>query len=212
MRNINVGLAGMSSLIAQATTALTLKEWFESDDDRTYVVAFAEYCDYMQSTNREGYSSAPFSRTYKLLQQLSAGKPIDALANIDSINESYVLMMRDIGMLLIKEASLYARGESDWRPFNIKISLPNVLINALGIKDIADVKACEDETVSFVNYTPALDFNSVETSKELLAFVVNREDFSMRDVFKTKGTAYESLVINGVAYLTLATMGVKGRI
>ena len=62
-KTYNVGKVGISGLIAQADTPLTLDNWFESSEDRTYIVKFSDYCAYMTTFGRECYSNVPFSRT-----------------------------------------------------------------------------------------------------------------------------------------------------
>lgn len=208
----NVGKNGISGLIAQADTPIALDFWFESIEDRTFVVKFSDYCAYMATFGREGYSNIPFSRAHKIMEMLTTGQLNMSRNDVSEvISFCYSIMIKDIGTLLIKEACLYARKDSDWEPFNIAISLPVVLIDyfgkisSVGIKDLTD----EDR---FVDVVATTDFNEMIHSDELLNMLLNRDDISMQDIMLAKDTKLEEIVIAGIMYLEMYKKKIKGRV
>ena len=119
---INVGKNGINGLIAQADTQLTLDNWFESSDERTFIIKFSDYCAYLATYGRENCDTIQFSQAYKIMEMLTKG---DVKLTRDEVNKivtaCYCSMLRDIGVLLIKESCLYARKDSDWKEFNIEV-------------------------------------------------------------------------------------------
>ena len=81
----NVGKQGISSLIAQADTPISLDYWFESVEDRTFVVKFSYYCAYMATFGRDGYSNIPFSRAHKIMEMLTTGQLNMSRADVSEV-------------------------------------------------------------------------------------------------------------------------------
>lgn len=211
-KTYNVGKVGISGLIAQADTPLTLDNWFESSEDRTFIVKFSDYCAYMTTFGREGYSNIPFSRTHKVMEMLSVGQTdIDKDDALAVITDCYCTMIRDIGTLLIKESGLFARKDSDWKEFDIDVSLPVVFIDYFGIEDkisLDEVKSCEQ----FVDLTVLDSFDNLIKSDVLLNMLINRDDITLQDLMLTKGTPLEYILRKGITYLELSEKGIKGRV
>lgn len=209
---INLGKNGMCGLIAQADTTITLSDWFESAVDRVFVAKFADYCAYMAMHGREGYSNTEFSMAHKIMEMLTVGElSITYEEALKVINSCYSVFIRDIGTLLIKEACLFARHDSDWCEFSIHVSLPVVLtkyfgmVNVIGYENVSDVR-------EFVNLTLASEFDTLIKKDSLIDLLISRDDISMSDVTLTKGTQLATLLSAGVAYLEMSNRNIKGRV
>lgn len=208
----NIGRDGMCSLIAQADTPITLAEWFESDADRSYVVKFSDYCAYISTYGREGFDNLPFARAHRIMEMLTIGKLNIGREEVDDIIlSSYKVMIKDIGKLLIKEACLYARNDSDWKPFNIEVSLPVVLLDYFGKTSSVGVDTIVNER-RFVDVTPESQFNKLVETPQLMNFLIGRDDITMKDIVSTKDTPMERLLLSGITYLLLHDNNIKGRV
>ena len=208
----DVGRDGICSLIAQADTPITMAEWFESDVDRSYIVKFSDYCAYISTYGREGYNSLPFARAHRIMEMLTVDKLNIGREEVDNIiTSSYKVMMKDIGNLLIKEACLYSRKDSDWTPFNIEISLPIVLIDYFGKTSSVGVDNIINEK-KFVDVVPESKFNKLVETPQLMNFLIGRDDITMKDIVSTKDTQMEKILLSGITYLLLHDSNVKGRV
>jgi len=208
----NVGKDGISGLIAQADTPIALENWFESVEDRSYVVKFSDYCAYMATYGREGYSNIPFSRAHKVMEMLTQGQLNMSQNEVNEIvSFCYNILMADVGKLLIKEACLYVRRHSDWKPFKVEISLPVVLLNYFGTTSSVGVDTLDEEE-RFVDVIPESDFNKLISTPQLMNILVNRDDITMQDITQTKGTPLEDILLSGITYLLLCGKNIKGRV
>jgi len=208
----NVGKDGISGLIAQADTPIALENWFESVEDRSYVVKFSDYCAYMATYGREGYSNIPFSRAHKVMEMLTQGQLNMSQNEVNEIvSFCYNILMADVGKLLIKEACLYVRRDSDWKPFKVEISLPVVLLNYFGTTSSVGVDTLDEEE-RFVDVIPESDFNKLISTPQLMNILVNRDDITMQDITQTKGTPLEDILLSGITYLLLCGKNIKGRV
>lgn len=212
MENINVGVNGISGLVAQVDSQLTLSSWFESCEDRTFVVKFADYCKYMATYGRDGYSPLLFNRAYRIIEKLCQNQlEINKSDANEVITDCYCAMMYDIGVLLIKEVGLYSREDSDWSEFNIRISLPIALKDYFGelyLNCIADAKGHDE----FFEVNTLESFKMLSQSQYLLDVILSREDISLQDILKSEGTKLEYLAREGMTYLTLSKNKIKARI
>ena len=209
---INVGRDGISGLIAQADTSIALDSWFESVEDRTYVVKFSDFCAYMATYGREGYSNIPFSRAHKIMEMLTTNQLNMNRADVcEVIDFCYKVLMQDVGRLLIKEACLYVRKDSDWKPFKVEIALPVVLVNYFGITSSVGTDGLENED-RFVDVVPESDFNKLLSHPQVTNMLITRDDITMQDMVQTKGTSLEEILLSGITYLQLHANNIKGRI
>ena len=212
MEMYDVGRNGISGFVAQVDTPITLDSWFESNAERTYVVKFSDYCEYLATYGRDGYNSLLYSQSYKLMQKLQAGKlDMKKQEAEDIITLSYCTYIHDVGIMLLKEAGLYSRNDSDWTPFDIAVSLPVALKDALGYTSVPAILDSVEYT-GFVEVLLDTDFDSVILNPILLDELINREDISLQDILNTRGTPLEQLVLKGMQYLTLSRKSIKGRV
>ena len=212
MTKYNVGKDGICGLIAQAETPIALENWFEDDENRTYVVKFSDYCAYMATYGRDGYSNIPFSRAHKIMEMLVMNQLEATKKDVcEVIDFCYKVMIEDIGKLLIKEACLYSRNDSDWKPFNIEVSLPIVLLKYFGETDSVGISNLENEE-KFVNVVPESNFEKLVSDTQLINMLVSRDDITMQDITQTKGTPLEGILLAGITYLQLGSKNIKGRI
>lgn len=212
LKNYNVGIAGISGFITQVDTPLTLANWFESDEDRQYVIKYSDYCAYSGTYGRDGYNLTPFTRAHKILEKLTMNDlTIDKKDVNEVITSTYCALLRDVGILLLKEAGLYCRDDSNWKPFDIAISIPLVLKNYFGTLECVTFEGAKGRT-EMVDIGNMLTFDELIKESVVLDVLMNREDISLQDILSTKGTPIENLVVKGITYLLLSKENIKGRV
>ena len=125
MDKINVGVNGVSGLVAQVDSPLVLSEWFESNESRVFVVKFSDYCAYMATYGRSGYNNLLFARAHRIIECIVQDNLDITKKDADEVlSACFYSLIKDVGCLLLKAVSLYSRGDSDWKCFNIEISMP----------------------------------------------------------------------------------------
>ena len=212
MKEYNISTKAIGGFLAQVDSPLALDAWFESSEERRYVIKFSDYCNYLTIYDRDGYSNPIFSQSSGIMKKITTGTLDMKLYDAEkTITESYCCFIRDIGLMLLKEAGLYVRKDSDWTHFDIAVSIPIVLKEAFGCTQVPAVVSSQDYK-GFVEVPLDKDFDAAVKSMELLNEIVNRSDISLQDLIMTKDTPLEPLVLKGVQYLTLSKMMIKGRV
>lgn len=209
MKRYNIGVDGISGFIAQVDTSLVLSSWFEFNEEREYIIKFHEYCLYMMQHGRSGHESAPYSRMFKMIQLLEKGELKVSREDLYSlVADTYCDMMYDVGIMLIKSGALLHGNDVRWKRFNIVISLPKKLIDAIGTGVYTEAENGD----LFYDVLALPKFDEAVRSKHLLNMLQGREDFCLQDILKVRGSEYEDIIVSGIMYMTMSKNRIKCRI
>lgn len=209
----DVSLDSMSGFVAQVDSVLTLSDWFESNEDRAYVIPFHIYCKYISKHERSNFDSSLFDKTYLIIERLlSNDYRMDKDGANRIISEAYEYYTRDIGFMLLKSASLYSCCDVLWRPFNIITSIPVILKEYFGYSLIDSIDSIDTQDIGFFELSLIDSFDNLINDDVLLDMLSYRKDFSLKHLIVANETSLGILVRKGLTYLKFSSKKIKGRI
>lgn len=214
MNRFDIGSDGISELIAQAYSMSVLSNWFESVEQRTFVVKLTDY--YLYMINHGIYNTdieyEVNKKAYSVLVDLLKEKSALKESEIDDIvTKSFCQLMDIVGNVLVKEGVLLNKGDVDYQPFNIEIAIPKILLDKLGYCFHSSINDISDK-VSFAQLEKLDDFQYLAESKYVVNAVYSRKEYSYKDLLETEFTEYETIVKIGMSYIIMGKEMIKGKV
>ena len=221
MVDYGLGLNGIHRMLAQAENAFVLPEWFESTEERRYHLSFADYCAQVSAGAREGYRSPDVTRAYSLLGQIGAKKVATDDESKESIlkdiNKAYFEFLESVGNLMVKESALYNQTLTsnvgvEYKPFNIRIEIPDATREYFGVKKIRDITEAESGAMCFYEILSPMEYEECLHSSVLVNALRTRQDISFKSLITIEDEVIKRIFRQGVTYLEMSSRKIKGRI
>ena len=214
MRRFNIGVEGVSEMIAQAYSMAVLSNWFESKEERTFVVKLTDYYLYLinHGYKRTLEESEGNRKAYEVISGLEKNNISLERQEIDEIiTKSYCPLMNIVGNLLMKQGALLFNNKVGYVKFNIEIAIPEVLKEFIGYRICGSIDATEDVS-SFVELNKLDSFHFLVNDKAVISAICDRKDFSMKRLLSTEFTDFEDVVKSGMSYIILSSRSIKGKV
>ena len=214
MKRFDIGVDGVSELIAQAHSMAALSSWFESTEERTFVVKLADYYMYMlkHGTNSQNGNYEINKKAYCVLSDLIKGKCMLDDENVDEIiTSSFCPLMVTVGSLLVKQGALLCDSNIGYKQFNIEIAIPKILIEHIGSCMYDSIQSI-DNTHSFAMLYKLNDFQYLANNDHIIDMVFKRKDYSYKKILATEFTQYENIVKSGMSYIIMGKSLIKGKV
>ena len=161
------------------------------------------------------------TRAYSLLGEIGAKKVATDDESKESIlkdiNKAYFEFLESVGNLMVKESALYnqtltSNVDVEYKPFNIRIEIPDATREYFGVKKIRDITEAESGAMCFYEILSPMEYEECLRSSVLVNALRTRQDISFKSLITIEDEVIKRIFRQGVTYLEMSSRKIKGRI